>query len=237
MSELDMHQIVSSIRETGYAILHDLFDHSYVGLLHNCVDPLFNYKGRNDFEGYETQRVYSLVSQTRAADRFLEHPYLLELVETLLGDRPLLMRSQGIRVLPSASAQELHRDDVCIPISHPGQTLSVSMMLAISDFDDENGGTRLKPFSHLQDDGAAGDDIGELIVEMRAGSVLVLVSQLLHGAGANRTAYPRTGIFANYCVPWLRTLDNHYIPFAKLGLDGLSNSMLNRAGFAGGCWV
>jgi ectoine hydroxylase-related dioxygenase (phytanoyl-CoA dioxygenase family) len=232
MSDFKSHQIVNSVRETGYAILHGLFDPSYVEHVHNSVDPLFDYKGRNEFEGYETQRVYSLVSQTRATDRFLEHPQLLDVVEALLGDRPLLMRSQGIRVLPGSAAQDLHRDDVCIPVSHPGQTLSVSLMLALSDFDEENGGTRFIPYSHLADANVDSDSkIGDSVAEMRAGSVLIMVSELMHGAGENRTLHARTGIFANYCVPWLRTLDNHYIPFSKIGLNGLSDRMLELLGY------
>jgi ectoine hydroxylase-related dioxygenase (phytanoyl-CoA dioxygenase family) len=224
--------IANAIRRAGYVILPHLLDRSYTSSLSKAVEGLFKYTGRNEFEGYHTQRVYSLVTQTRCADAFLTHPLLLEVIENLLDDRPILMRTQGIRLLPGAPAQQYHRDDLCIPIAHSGRTLSVSVMLALSDFTAENGATHVVPDSHLREVSEVEDDVGGAVAaSMKPGSVLIMLSQLIHGAGSNTTAKPRTGVFANYCVPWLRALDNHYIPLSKLGLSGISPRMLELLGY------
>ncbi len=220
------------LSEDGFVILPSVFSRDYIEALADDIDPHFKFTGRNDFEGRGTQRVYSLVSRTRSADPILENEIILRIVRSVLGSSPLLMRSQGIRVLPGEVKQELHRDDVCIPIDHPHQTLSVSVMAALSPFRKENGATWVVPRSHRDrsDDSASKRSIS-LQAEMEPGSVLIMLSELLHGAGANYSEESRTGVFANYCVPWLRTLDNHYLPFSKSGVDCLSPTMLGLLGY------
>ncbi|MFU7529314.1 phytanoyl-CoA dioxygenase family protein [Qipengyuania sp. ASV99] len=223
---------LGKLSEDGFVILPSVFSAEYIQALADDIDPYFEFTGRNDFEGRSTQRVYSLVSRTRSADPILENEIILDIVRSVLGRTPLLMRSQGIRVLPGEVRQDLHRDDVCIPIDHKNQTLSVSVMVALSSFRNENGATWVAPRSHRdRSDQAVSNWPTAVQVEMEPGSVLVMLSELLHGAGANSTSEPRTGVFANYCVPWLRTLDNHYLPFSKSGVDRLSPTMLGLLGY------
>ncbi len=49
---------------------------------------------------------------------------------------------------------------------------------------------------------------------MRAGSALVFIGSVTHGAGANRSPFPRTGIIISYCLGWLRTYENQYLAYA-----------------------
>ncbi len=216
----------------GFVILPDVFGADYIQALAADIEPYFDFTGRNDFEGRSTQRIYSLVSRTRSADPILENETVLNIVRSVLGRAPLLMRSQGIRILPGEVKQDLHRDDVCIPIAHPNQTLSVSVMVALSSFETRNGATWVVPKSHRdRSDKLGSKRLNALQAEMEPGSVLVMLSELLHGAGANFSDEPRTGIFANYCVPWLRTLDNHYLPFSEVGVNSLSPTMLGLLGY------
>lgn len=65
------------LSEDGFVILPSVFNKDYIHALADDIDPLFNFTGRNDFEGRSTQRVYSLVSRTRSADPILESEIIL----------------------------------------------------------------------------------------------------------------------------------------------------------------
>jgi hypothetical protein len=52
--------------------------------------------GRNDFEGFETKRVYALFAKTRAFDDAATHPLVLGVLERLLGKGFQLSAPQAI---------------------------------------------------------------------------------------------------------------------------------------------
>src|SRR5262249_9176029 len=71
--------------------------------------------GRNEFEGFSTQRVYALFAKTRCFDRLAVHPLLLGVLDRVLGHYQL-SAPVGIRIGPGESAQLLHRDDAVYPL-------------------------------------------------------------------------------------------------------------------------
>ena len=71
--------------------------------------------GRNEFEGFDTQRVYALFAKTRTFDRLAVHPLLLDVLDQVLGHYQL-SAPVGIRIGPGESAQMLHRDDAIYPL-------------------------------------------------------------------------------------------------------------------------
>ncbi|MDB4975919.1 MAG: phytanoyl-CoA dioxygenase, partial [Myxococcaceae bacterium] len=197
------------------------------------VVPLLDYTGRNGFEGHRTQRVYSVLSKTRAADRLVDHPHVLALLDRLLQPNYLLSQLQVINVLPGEEAQLLHHDDGIYPVPRPRRSLSVATMWAIDAFTPENGATQIVPGSHLWDDAEVpGLTLAPLPLVMPAGSCALFVGTLWHGAGANRTQQPRLAVTAQYCEPWLRTQEALTLSLSRLVAAGLSQDLQRMLGYS-----
>jgi ectoine hydroxylase-related dioxygenase (phytanoyl-CoA dioxygenase family) len=87
----------------------------------------------------------------------------------------------------------------------------VNIMYMITDFTDENGGTRIVPGSHLsgwQPDRSIPHVVETAAAEGPAGSAVVFDGRTWHAAGVNRTDQHRIGIAATYCGPMFRQLTN-----------------------------
>ena len=167
-------------------------------------------KGRNDFEGFGTQRIYRVFAKTRMFDDLAIHP-------VLRGPRPgarpcQLSAPTGIQIGPGEPAQILHRDDSIYPLPEPHGDVVLNTMWAFDDFTEANGATRFVPGSHRWEVGPVPtEDDPVVLTEMPAGSVAFYTGSIWHGGGANRTDTPRLGVILEYVAAWLRPQENHVI--------------------------
>ena len=75
-----------------------------------------------------------------------------------------------------------------------------------------NGSTLIVPGSHRWEPGRTAEEHEVVSAVMPAGSVLVCLGGMLHGAGPNTSEDSwRRGVFASYCLGWLRQEENLYI--------------------------
>jgi ectoine hydroxylase-related dioxygenase (phytanoyl-CoA dioxygenase family) len=169
--------------------------------------------GRNDFEGFSTQRIYALFAKTRVFDAQAVDPLLLGVAERVLGPAFVFSAPTGIRIGPGETAQNLHRDDVVYPLPRPHRELVLNTMWALDDFTEENGATHVVPGSHRWDEQSPRE--GARDMEIRAvapaGSVMFFLGSVFHGGGANTTQKPRLGVILEFCCGWLRAQENHVI--------------------------
>ena len=161
-------------------------------------------------------RFNGLLSRVPASRKLALNPLVLGVVEKLLS--PYSVRYQlnfdGImHLMPGETAQPIHRDGELYPFRHPTPTFLVACMWAQSDFDQDNGGTCVVPGSHLweHDREPAAHEI--LSSSMPAGSVVIYTGGTFHGAGANRSSKPRTGISFQYSYAWLRQELNMFLTY------------------------
>jgi ectoine hydroxylase-related dioxygenase (phytanoyl-CoA dioxygenase family) len=206
-------QIVDAMQREGYCIVEGMLSPDEVASTRAalidvlCATPL----GRNDFEGYKTQRIYALFAKTRAFDNLAIHPLLLGVLDRVLGHYQLSAPT-GIQIGPGEKAQILHTDDGIYPIARPHEHLVLNTMWALDDFTEENGATRLIPGSHKWLEHPEGDlEAMTIKATMPAGSVLFYLGSLVHGGGANRTDKPRLGVILEFVVSWLRAQENHFV--------------------------
>ena len=106
------------------------------------------HRGRNDFEGFSTNRVYGLLAKAPSVARLVEHPVVLALLDEVLSPNYLLSANLAINLLPGETAQSLHFDDSFYPLPRPRPALGVSAIWAIDDFTAANGATEVLPGSH-----------------------------------------------------------------------------------------
>ncbi|WP_040815902.1 phytanoyl-CoA dioxygenase family protein [Nocardia concava] len=222
---------LAAVARDGYVILPDLLTPAELDEIRASVGPLLNPKGRNNFEGHSTQRVYSVLNKTRSCDRIADHPRVLALLDRLFLPNYLLSMLQVINILPGEQAQMLHTDDGFYPLPRPRKALGAATIWAIDDFTAENGATDIIPGSHLWDDRLPDDSAREPVV-MRSGSCVFFVGTLWHGGGANRSANSRLALTAQYCEPWLRPQEAFTLSMTRDTVRAVSEDIRRMLGYS-----
>jgi ectoine hydroxylase-related dioxygenase (phytanoyl-CoA dioxygenase family) len=185
--------------------------------------------GRNDFEGFKTQRIYNLFAKTRAFDGPATHPLLLAVLDSVLGHYQL-SAPVGISIGPGETAQVLHTDDGVYPVPRPHAELVMNTMWPLDPFTAANGATRVVPGSHRSPERPA-DDAEVVTAEMAPGSVMFFRGSVYHGGGANTTDRPRLGVILEYCASWLRPQENHVIGVPKAVVRTLEPRLQELLGY------
>ena len=221
----------AAVRRDGYVILPGLLDAEELAAIKSAVAPLLDRTGRNPFEGDATQRVYSVLSKTRACDRLADHPRVLALLDRLLLPNYLLSMLQVINIQSGEAAQMLHTDDAFYPLPRPRRALGCATIWAIDDFTADNGATDIVAGSHLwgaqRPDPAAREP-----VVMPAGSCVFFLGTLWHGGGANRSSDPRLAVTAQYCEPWLRPQEAFTLSTSRDTVREVSEDIRRMLGYS-----
>jgi ectoine hydroxylase-related dioxygenase (phytanoyl-CoA dioxygenase family) len=166
------------------------------------------FRGRNDFEGFATNRVYGLLAKVPSEAALVAHRRVVAILDATLLPGYLLSANLAINLLPGETKQDLHFDDTFYPVPRPRAPIGISAIWAIDDFTAANGATEVIPGSHRWGDERPPSDAATVPVEMSAGSVVVFAGTLWHRGGANTTDRPRLAITPQYCEPWARQQEN-----------------------------
>jgi ectoine hydroxylase-related dioxygenase (phytanoyl-CoA dioxygenase family) len=219
----------------GYTIIEDVLDADGLNAFRAGVAPyLGSHHGRNAFEGFTTERVYTLVGRGPVFEAIAADARLLDLLGAFLAPGFLLSASHAICINPGEAAQSLHFDDSFYPIPRPRRPIGMSVIGAIDAFTEENGATRVIPGSHLW-----GADCREraagartVPVEMPAGAIALFQGTLVHGAGANRSRSPRLAYTNQYCAPWARTQENFFLGIPRERVRAMSPALQSLLGYS-----
>ncbi|WP_433663336.1 phytanoyl-CoA dioxygenase family protein [Nocardia sp. CA-128927] len=222
---------LAAVRRDGYVILPDLLSPHELDEIREAVAPLLVRRGRNQFEGPTTQRVYSVLNKTRTCDRIADHPRVLALLDRMFLPNYLLSMLQVINILPGEQAQMLHTDDGFYPLPRPRAALGAATIWAIDDFTADNGATDIIPRSHLWGHRMPEQAEREPVV-MKAGSCVFFVGTLWHGGGANRTQNPRLALTAQYCEPWLRPQEAFTLSTTRDTVRAVSEDIRRMLGYS-----
>lgn len=222
---------LAAVQRDGYVILPDLLTSQELDEIRGAVAPLLDRRGRNDFEGHTTQRIYSVLNKTRACDRIADHPRVLALLDRLFLPNYLLSMLQVINILPGEQAQMLHTDDGFYPLPRPRAALGAATIWAIDDFTAENGATDIIPGSHLWAHRLPEAAEREPVV-MKAGSCVFFLGTLWHGGGANRSPNPRLAATAQYCEPWLRPQEAFTLSITRDTVRTVSEDIRRMLGYS-----
>jgi ectoine hydroxylase-related dioxygenase (phytanoyl-CoA dioxygenase family) len=186
--------------------------------------------GRNDFEGFDTRRIYALFAKTREFDGPATHPLVLGVLDRVLGQYQL-SAPQGIQIGPGETAQNLHRDDGVYPVARPHIEFVVNTMWALDDFTAANGATHVVPGSHKWVTETPTATTPTLQAVMPAGSLMFFLGSVFHGGGANTTERPRLGVILEYVAAWLRQQENQYLAVPAATARNLSPRLQELLGY------
>ena len=211
---------LKALERDGYLLLRDVLTRRETTQLAQELEPWLQSTPRceGDFYGWNTTRVGGLLSKAPTVQHLVLEPRILAIAEALLRpncDCIQLNLTQATRVHPGERAQAPHRDEEMWPADKHGREWLLNVMWAVSDFTEENGATRLWPGSHRVALDRNVDAKNSIAGEMRAGSALLFLGSLTHGAGANLSALPRTGVIVSYCLGWLKTYENQFLAYPR----------------------
>jgi ectoine hydroxylase-related dioxygenase (phytanoyl-CoA dioxygenase family) len=210
-------EILESVRRDGAAILRDVLDADGLQRINDELAPWVDAtpSGRDDFTGRQTSRTGALVARSAACRDAVMDERIVALANNFLQpytNRIQLHLTQVIKIGPGQGKQPLHRDrDAWGGYVHREIEPQFNTMWALTDFNENNGATRVVPGSpHWDVDRRPTDDEKTQAV-MSAGSVLLYTGSVIHSGGENRTEAPRAGVNITYTLGWLRTEENNYL--------------------------
>jgi hypothetical protein len=210
--EASVDRVVELLERDGLAIVERYLTPEQVATKRADLQRILDEvpRGRNEFEGFETRRIYALYAKTRVFDDEAIDPLVTGVLDRILGDAQL-SAPVGISIGPGESAQPLHRDDGVYPLPDPKPELVLNTMWALDDFTEANGATLVIPGSHRWTEAPPEGPGDPVPATMPAGSVMFFLGSLLHGGGANDTDRSRLGVILHYCAAWLRPQENHVL--------------------------
>jgi ectoine hydroxylase-related dioxygenase (phytanoyl-CoA dioxygenase family) len=197
--------------------------------------------GPDDFSGRRTRRTGALVARSETCRQLVQHPTVLGTVRRVLAKATSfqLHLTQVIAIGPGEPAQPIHRDQWAFDFFPFPDDYEVqcNTLWAMTDFSEENGGTRVVPGSHRFADRLSLAEQDTVPAEMGKGSVIFYTGKLYHGGGANRSSQTRYGINITYNVSWLRQEENQYLSVPLEVARALPVELLRLLGYARGAYA
>lgn len=208
----------SALARDGFCVIGRALPPEIVAALNDELGPRFEATPmcEGDFYGARTKRFGALLARSPLAASLVMHSPILDVVEQLLlpwCERIALNLTQAVEIHPRALPQLPHRDQDMWP--GPKGTLEylVNVMWPLDPFAVENGGTRLWPGSHIDQDAALPPETDAIVPRVLPGDALLFLGSTLHGGGGNVSMSPRRGIIVSYCLGWLKPFELQWLVY------------------------
>jgi len=228
LSAETFQEALTDVHDRGYVIIEDVLSPSDCNDYRQILDQFMAVSpaGRNVFEGTSSHRLYALLAKSDRFADMIEHPLALAFAEHFLGESCLLSACLSINLHPGETVQPWHTDDGHISVPQPHDVFGISVFWALDDTTETNGATEVLPYSHQWE---SPDIVGRLEDEhfeqrsalsehpeagidrvkatMKAGSLMIMRSDVWHRGGANQTNEDRLIVTPQYCAGWARPLE------------------------------
>lgn len=224
-------EVTAIIERDGGVIIEDFLSAAALERIKADLLPQLNHRkaGSDDFSGFQTRRMSALFAKTRHLADVVTHPLFLGPAELLI-NRPIgywsgedrfevrpgvrIGVTQLIQIAPGETAQNLHRDHWSFMWRTPlyDRHVRLQIMIAVSDFTEENGATLVIPGSHTWDDSRTPRREEAIPAVMKAGSAMLFLGSTYHAGGTNRTTDEcRTGLTIALDSATCRQEENMYL--------------------------
>ena len=198
-------EIVRLCDEAGAVIIRNFLTPEQVARVNNEVEaPLAALSAGSkheieliaEFHGHQTKRLTNLITHSKTfREEILDDDLFHEMGRVLYapecGDW-WLTTAQLIEIGPGNKAQMLHRDmaqyQPYVAMNKDAPRAITNLMLALTDFTEANGATRVIPGSqHWDDFEDNGSPEMTIPAELNAGDAVLFGGKVVHGGGANVT--------------------------------------------------
>jgi ectoine hydroxylase-related dioxygenase (phytanoyl-CoA dioxygenase family) len=263
----DVEQVKRDIAESGYALLADALSPDQVKEVRDRLEEQAEMEGKlghaiigdgrflgRQYNVHATgeepwQGLRSLLNKGRIFQDLVAHKDVLDVMEHILGPGFLLYNLSAIIMRRGSLAQQTHSDQIMFPFTTPIPLIANAFFM-ITDFDEQRGGTRFVPGSHLWDYklsySVITNDNGEVVdmeedakfewvsPEAPAGTALLFDARTIHGGGANVSGETRTAVSMAFCLRTIRQLDQFCMSVNDDVYETLSDQLKLLLGFGFG---
>jgi ectoine hydroxylase-related dioxygenase (phytanoyl-CoA dioxygenase family) len=208
--------LLEAYHRDGGVIILGLLSTEQVSKINAELDPLMDHidagtkegsDGEKAFFGHNTKRLTNIVTHSKTfREEVLDNSVLHDVTQATLSkgvDFPTywLNTTQVIQIGPKSPPQYLHRDFYYPLLPRDGPEVMNNILIALSDYKEIHGATRVIPGSHLWDDL---EDTGTfertVPAEMEPGDALWICGNVVHGGGANQTEdFYRRALSFSFC--------------------------------------
>lgn len=155
-----------------------------------------------------------------------DNPKLISPLEWIMGKNCIVYSYTSSSMPPKKGnpSSEIHVD---CPIFGSNLMLRMGMLLALTDFTEENGATRYIAKSHTLQEKPSDNYFHNksTLLNIKAGSVWFFNTRLWHSGGINKTNDWRHALTLNICHPWMK----QYIDLPRLLKDTDISNMSIKA--------
>ncbi len=235
--------VTEALKRDGAVVVDRLVPASAMDDILTEMQPWFDATpfGPDDFSGRRTRRTGGLVARSPKCREIVMHPLVLGASKQLLGHATSfqLHLTQMIAIGPDEPAQPLHRDQWAFDFFPfpKGFEVQCNTIWAMTDFTEENGGTRVVIGSTEYEDKLQLKQEASVGTTMAKGSVLFYTGSVYHGGGANRSKDTRIGLNITYNVSWLRQEENQYLSVPQEIAKTLPVNLLKMIGYRRGAYA
>ena len=211
----------------GFTVLESVIDVAHAQELSDAVS-IADARIGTDYVHHEAyaRHVMNLLA---CDDRFValvDHPVVLDAVESLLGP-DVILGSLNARILRPGDPEQPFHSDIPGQFRKPGAPIMVQAVWMLDEFTVDNGATRIVPGSHRAEsvEPPPGVAVSHWLAPTGpAGSVLLFNGQCWHGGGANHSDGIRRALFAHYRVgPWMRFQCDPHVGFSEAAWESMSD--------------
>lgn len=240
--------IEAATNQDGAVVVQQVLSPDLLARIISDLEPyLDGINPKTDYDGDaygaflpNTKRLEGLVQKSDAVvEAILDGRYLAWAERSLPWCGEIqLNAAQLIEIGPGEAAQVLHRDEGTWPELAGGeQQLVVNCLLALSDFTEEVGATRVVVGSHKDitiDPYALDPATASVPVLMEAGDALYFTGKTIHGGGANQTSdFYRRAIAISFTLGWVKPEEAHTLSITPERLREIPRRMRELCSFAG----
>jgi hypothetical protein len=203
LSATDVKRHADNIAKDGFSVMPGAIDPAFSREINDELDRLARVRPGGDippapFSGQVTRRWFDLLNDGDIWQRVAIHPWILQVLQPVLGEGFLLSTMGSAVVGDGELAQPIHVDDGVYGFPRPHPNLVCNTMWALTDFTEETGATRVVPGSNTWDaDPDMKQRYASIPVEMPAGSIAFVVGSCYHVA-----------LTINYCNGSMRQQEN-----------------------------
>ncbi|MEM1053861.1 MAG: phytanoyl-CoA dioxygenase family protein [Pseudomonadota bacterium] len=217
----------------GYIIFERVLDETAIERQIEALEVWLSQdvRGRNNFEGADSNRIYGMMAKDPIFADLISHPLQMAFGERELGRSFLLYACLAINLLPGETAQPWHYDDSHCNLARPRAPLSMSTFWSLTATTEDNGATEIIPGSHKWADerpygasspddfltGKVDDDLPDgahpqgIKATMPPGSLMLAKGTLWHRGGANNSDDRRLIVTPQFCMGWCRPLEQQLL--------------------------
>ncbi len=192
---------MSTDNPSGWTTVHDLLDPDQIIRIRSELDELLELpaseRAVGDKPSAGTRHLEELDRRSPSIAMLIEQPRLVDVVAAFLPDPGNPVQVSYRSPQPGHGGQQLHSDGV--PRSAPAPTEVVTAIVALCDFTERNGATRLIPGSHLRPDlqrmaGKLGEHADARTLTGAAGTAFVFDGHVLHSGTNNASEHERPAL-------------------------------------------